>query len=143
MNIKEKILLVQLFLKDIRGNWGGNAEERALKAKSLCEEIANESSDNEYLILADNCDVYISSSKRWDDWDGRFFRQPFPMGYENMEVLHGLKSTYKDKTQEFKLVVEKYLTIPNLLFDDLAETINKAPEVAFNDEDDDWDDWDE
>ena len=50
MNVKEKILLVQLLLEDIRGNWGfafyggKDALHRALKAKSLCEEIAIERS---------------------------------------------------------------------------------------------------
>lgn len=123
MNTKEKILLVQLLLEDIRDNWGHglygrNAEDRALKAKSLCEEIAKETNNSEYLILSDNCEVYISSSKRWGDWDGRFFRQSFPMGYGNMNKLHGLKNTYKNKSKDFQSVAEEYLTSPEIAFSD-------------------------
>lgn len=126
MNAKEKILLVQLLLEDIRGNWGGggygrNAEDRALKAKTLCEEIAKETNNDEYLILADNCDVYISSSKKWGDWDGRFFRQQFPMGYDNMDELHNLKPTFMDKSEEFQSVSDEYLTNPDVRFDDWAD----------------------
>lgn len=122
MNTKEKILLVQLLLEDIRNNclcnYGSNPEDRALKAKSLCEEIAREINNDEYLILADNCDVYISSSKRWGDWDGRFFRQQFPMGYERMDKLHNLKPTYKNKSNDFKSVIKEYIASPELLFND-------------------------
>ena len=123
MNVKEKILLVQLLLEDIRGNWGHawgekTAEERALKAKSLCEEIANELNDDNYIALANSCDKYIESSEDWGDWDGRWFRTAFPEGYEGMENLHGLKPTYLDKADEFKLVAEEYLTYPENRFDD-------------------------
>lgn len=130
MNTKEKILLVQLLLEDIRGDWGSggdgggcgrDAEDRALKAKSLCGEIAKETNNWEYLILADSCDVYISSSKRWGDWDGRFFRQPFPMGYDNMDKLHNLKPTFMDKSDDFQSVSDEYLTNPDVRFDDWAD----------------------
>ena len=123
MNTKEKILLVQLLLEDIRGNWGHgcygrNAEDRALKAKSLCEEIAREINNDEYLILADYCNVYIKSSKDWGDWDGRFFRQPFPMGYERMDRLHGLKPTYNNKSKDFQSMAKEYITCPEFRFTD-------------------------
>lgn len=123
MDVKEKILLVQLLLEDIRGNWGygcygKDAEHRALKAKSLCEEIAIELNDNNYMTLADTCDNYIKSSYEWGDWDGRFFRAPFPKGYENMDDLHGLKSTYMDKTDEFRYIAIEYLTYSDYRFDD-------------------------
>ena len=129
MNVKEKILLVQLLLEDIRGNWGHgaygrNAEERAVKAKSLCEEIAKENNNSEFLILADFCDTYINSSKRWGDWDGRFFRQKFPMGYENMDNLHNLKFTYRNKSKDFQTTAKEYLTYPEFRFDDWEEVIN-------------------
>ncbi len=118
MNTKEKILLIQLLLEDIRGNWDYNAEERALKARSLCEEVASETNNMDFTLLADYCDTYINSSKRWDDWDGRFFRQPFPMGYEKMDKLHGLKPTFNNKSDEFKTVVKEYMTNPELRFGD-------------------------
>lgn len=123
MNTKEKMLMVQLLLTDIRCNWGNgwvgkSAEERALRAKSLCEEIANETNNDEFTLLADFCDTYINSSKRWGDWDGRFFRQPFPMGYEHMDKLHGLKATYNNKSNDFKSMAKEYITSPEFIFGD-------------------------
>ena len=123
MNTKEKILLIQLLLEDIRGNWGDNPEKRALKAKSLCEEAANETKNDEFALLADFCDTYIKTSKNWGDWDGRFFRQPFPMGYEKMDKLHNLKPTYNNKSNDFKSVAKEYITYPEFRFTDW-ESIN-------------------
>ena len=118
MNAKEKILLIQLLLEDIRGNWADNAEDRALKAKSLCEEVASETKNNEFMILAEFCDTYINTSKRWDDWDGRFFRQTFPMGYEKMDKLHNLKPTFNNKSKDFQTIAKEYITSPWLRFSD-------------------------
>lgn len=123
MNVKEKILLVQLLLEDIRGNWGywgvgKDVEERALKAQRLCEEIAIELCDDQYTLLAHSCAVYISSSKDCGDWDGRWFRDIFPYGYKNMDEQHGLKNTFCDKSHEFKAVAEEYLTYPENRFED-------------------------
>ena len=55
MDVTEKILLVQLLLEDIRGNWGWEKRNRAIKAKALCEEIANEMNDDNFKILANQC----------------------------------------------------------------------------------------
>ena len=123
MNTREKILMVQLLLTDIRCNWGcgwieKSAEDRALKAKALCEEIANEINNDEFNLLADFCDTYINSSKNWGDWDGRFFRNAFPMGYEKMDKLHNLKPTFNNKSKDFKSMAKEYITSPELIFDD-------------------------
>lgn len=125
MDVREKILLVQLLLEDIRGNWGWgwtgrNALDRATKAESLCVEIAKELNDDNYLTLADSCNGYIATYYDGDG-DGRWFRDNFPNGYENMDVLHGLKPTYKDKSDEFKSVAEEYLTYPDNRFEDWEE----------------------
>ena len=121
MDVKEKILLVQLLLEDIRGNWGwertGVFCSRVNKAKDLCEEIANELNDDNYFILAGSCGEYISLCEDGDD-DGRFFREEFPKGYENMDELHGLDFTYKDKSDDFKTIAKEYLTYPGHRFDD-------------------------
>lgn len=119
MNTNEKILLIQLILEDIRDDWSNKAEKRALKAKSLCEEIINTTNNVDFTLLADYCDTYINSSKRWDDWDGRFFRQPFPMGYEKMDKLHNLKPTYNNKSNDFKTVVKEYILHPESRFSDV------------------------
>ena len=118
MNTREKMLLVQLLLEDIRENCRRNAEGRALKAKSLCEEIASETKNDEFLILRDFCDTYIKSSKKWDDWDGRFFRQPFPMGYEKMDKIHNLKPTYNNRSKDFKAIAKEHITSPEFIFSD-------------------------
>ena len=118
MNTKEKILLIQILLEDIRGNWGDNPEKRALKAKVLCEEVANEIKNDEFTLLADFCDTYIKTSKRWSDWDGRFFRQPFPMGYERMDKFHNLKHSYKNRSKDFKSLAKEYITSPEIIFSD-------------------------
>lgn len=121
MNIKEKILLVQLFLEDIRGNWGwentrGEFCGRAIKARELCDVIAEESGNDDYHILGTRCNAYIASY--FCDGDGRYFREEFPYGYENMESLHGLKQTFLDKSEEFKALAKQYLTHPECRFED-------------------------
>jgi len=120
MNVKEKMLLVQLLLEDIRSDWNINPEGRALKAKSLCEVIAKETNNEDFSLLADFCDTYITTSKKWGDWDGRFFRQPFPMGYEKMDKLHGLKPTYDNRSKEFKKIADEYIIDVEFVFSDLA-----------------------
>lgn len=125
MEVKEKILLVQLLLLDIRGNWGWEnfgvgRFGRVNKAKELCKEISDELNDDRYLVLADSCDNYIKESLDGDN-DGRYFRQEFPYGYECMYDLHGLEITYMDKSDEFKSVVETFITYPDSCFDDLYE----------------------
>lgn len=121
MDVKEKILLIQLLLIDVRCNWGwentgNNVCSRVAKVRDLCEELANTLDDNRYLILARCCDEYISTF--YDDGDGRYFRNVFPYGYEDMDNLHGLESTFLDKSDEFKQVAEKYITYPDNRFDD-------------------------
>ena len=126
MNTKEKILLVQLLLEDIRNDDNYNAEKRASKAKSLCEEIASETTKNvDYMILADFCDTYIKTGKKFGDWDGRFFRNTFPMGCERMNKLHGLNLMIKNKSNDFQNVVKEYLLIPEDAFIDWFEWNNK------------------
>lgn len=126
MNVKEKILLVQLLLEDIRCNFGywwigRDALDRAIKARDLCEEIASELNDDNYLTLADSCNGYIRYY--YEDGDGRWFREEFPRGYENMDKLHGLKYTYMDKSDNFKSISEEYLTYPEHRFEDWQDRL--------------------
>lgn len=127
MNVKEKILLVQLLLEDIRGNWGwenaGGFCDRAEAARDLCEEIAKELKDDNFYILSGTCSEYISYSEDEGNYDGRFFRDVFPQGYEHMDVLHGLTTTFIDKSEDFKLVAKQYLTYPEHRFDDWEDYI--------------------
>lgn len=123
MTTKEKILLVQLILKDIRDNWSGgwfghDAEDRALKAKDLCKEISKETNNNDYLKLANACTSYVNGCRQSNNWDGKFFEKPFPRGYENMDSLHNLNHTYNDKSDDFQSIAEEYLTSLDESFED-------------------------
>ena len=121
MDIKEKILLVQLLLIDIRCNWGWEKDKgicsRAKKARDLCNDIANRLNDDRYLTLASRCDEYIRDCSNGYG-DGRYFRDTFPYGYEDMDNLHGLKTTFSDKSEEFKTIAKSYITYPDTRFDD-------------------------
>ena len=124
MNVREKILLVELLLRDIRSNWGwentrGEFCSRAVKARDLCDYIAEELGDDDYHILGTQCDSYIASY--FCDGDGRYFREKFPYGYENMEYLHGLENTFLDKSKEFRALAEQYLTYPEFRFSDWGD----------------------
>ena len=120
MTILEKILLIQLLLYDIRGNWGWENDKgicsRAIKARDLCEELAHELNDDRFMTLAGCCNHYIATY--FIDGDGRYFRAAFPHGYEYMEDLHNLTTTFLDKSDEFKVIAETYLTYPDTKFDD-------------------------
>lgn len=126
MNVKEKILLVQLLLEDIRGNWGWENDNgicsRAIKARDLCKELVSGLEDERFETLAGCCDDYIATY--FEDGDGRYFRDVFPYGYENMDILHSLTPTFLDKSDEFKMVAEEYLTYPEYKFDDWDDYIN-------------------
>lgn len=104
MTNEEKILLVELLLKDLRLNWADKTRERADKACSLCKELG-------FTKLAE----VISA---WDECDGRYFRYEYPEGYEGMGKLHSLEYTYQDKSDGFKYIVIGYLTYPDMLFTD-------------------------
>lgn len=117
MDIQEKILLVQLLLKDIRLNWGWEKRDRAAKAKELCEEINQKLNSLSFHNLAKTCEEYICCEEDGCN-DGRFFRAEFPDGYEGMDHLHGLTHTFADKSYNFKITAEEYLTYPEYLFDD-------------------------
>lgn len=123
MSITEKILLVQLLLIDIRCNWGwendGGICNRASKARKLCEELASELSDERFMTLASCCGEYITNY--FEDGDGRYFRDVFPYGYEDMDKLHDLDPTFLDKSDEFKSIAEAYITYPDTRFDDWGD----------------------
>lgn len=111
MTKDEKIYLIKCLLEDIRMNWATTTIPRATKAKELCEELGGE-----FLKLADTCNDYIRDS---DHMDGRFFRDEFPFGYENMEKLYNLTHTLYDKSEEFQSIVNELITYPEFAFDDV------------------------
>lgn len=107
---EEKILLLQLILEDIRGNWGWNLEERVDMAFDLASELGLEQHIR-YI------DIYKELCSEGDD-DGRFFRTAYEYGgYVGMEELHGLEPTIQDKSNWFKNQVF-ILTYPRYRLDD-------------------------
>lgn len=116
MNTEEIMLMVELLLRDIRGNWGWENEgNRATKAKELAESLAGKVYGMEMLSI--QIGKYMDSS----DKDGRFFRNEFPYGYEYMKAVHGLDSTIKDKSEDFIKTAKEYITYPNVVFEDWSE----------------------
>lgn len=111
MNREEKILLLQLILEDIRGNWGWELWERVSKAKELAEELELEKHIEH---INEFRDIYNYCGTR----DGRHFRTDCENGgYIGMDRLYNLNKTIKDKSDKFKLEVS-ILTYPEYRFDD-------------------------
>lgn len=109
MTEREKILLVELLLRDVRLNFADTVSPRVKFAKTLCMELGGD-----FEILSKDCDEFLADS----GCDGRYFRNDFPHGYECMEALHNLSNTYKDKSLEFQKYVKTYITCPDFIFSD-------------------------
>lgn len=108
MTQQEKGLLLEMILRDIRGNWGWQNGDRVGKARELATEL--------------NLDQVVSLIDAYDYEDGRHFREPFERGgYEGMEVIHGLPFTICDKSKEFQRESILYLTYPEYAFTDYEQ----------------------
>ena len=114
MSDDEKILLIKVLLLDIRGNWGDYPQRRANKAYELSKELYKSTKD-------ENWDKLCDCIAKYDGDDGRYFRSVFPNGYEGMEKLHKTSQTYKDKSTEFKKIVDEYITFPEYRFEDYED----------------------
>ena len=90
MSKDEKLLLLSLLMRDIRGAFpNGNKDPRLLKVLELSKEL--------------DLDILYNETKDWigDRYlDGRFFRD-CEMNYNEIDKMHNLKPTYKDKSKEF------------------------------------------
>lgn len=118
MDIKEKLLALQVILEDIRGNWGYDLEERLDIADTLVDSIMNEEEyKNDMKCLKKTIDIFRNGIEEGYA-DGREFRCEYPYGYEYMDEVHGLSKTYQDKSDEFKVYVS-CLTYPQNRFEDI------------------------
>lgn len=118
MIIEEKLLLIQLLLEDIRGNWSWeNKGKRDVLAMKLAMELKDKVKD---------MDKLVNTILGYNGNDGRYFRYPYPYGYEKMDKLHGLTRTIKDKSEEFRNLAMNYLTYPEFCFEDWQD-INNLP----------------
>lgn len=111
MNDDEKLLLLQLILEDIRGNWGHeNVDaERQPYALKLAKELSHIPGMPE---LTKTIEWYYTGE------DGRCFRGDYPHGYYNMESLHNLPKAIVGRSKEFQINSIKYLTYPDARFED-------------------------
>ena len=118
MTKEETILMIQLLLEDIRGNWGWEGPCRDIEASRLSESLIGEVDGMEELMLSILDYHNIDSGLK----DGRYFRDAYPYGYENMDQLHNLTKTFDDKSDEFKEIAIDFLTYPEYTFEDWDET---------------------
>ena len=117
MSREETILMIQLLLEDIRGNWGWEVLCRDIEASRLSESLIGEVEGMEELMLTIDNYHNIDLCEK----DGRYFRDTYPYGYENMEQLHNLTKTFDDKSDEFKEIAVDFLTYPEYAFEDWEE----------------------
>jgi hypothetical protein len=116
MTREENLLLLDVILQDIRGNWGWGLESRVNKALELAVEL--------------NLPQFVDSINEFKlmmlrgDADGRWFRSHYKNGgYEYMEEMHGLSYTIRDKSREFQRAAVGVLTYPEYRFDDWDDSL--------------------
>lgn len=105
MDQNEKILLLQLILEDIRGNWGWENVDRRAEALMLSRDLRDagvKDMDKLSLVIED----YQTGE------DGRCFRTEYPYGYKGMENLHGLSRVAEDRSKDLLIQVMRVLTYP-------------------------------
>lgn len=110
MSKEEKLLLLQLILEDIRGNWGWDLDIRVDEAETLATELG----------LEPHIDAISGFREHMEEgWaDGRYFRMSYKNGgYIDMDKLHNLEPTIIDKSNEFKERAT-VLTHPDFRFED-------------------------
>lgn len=77
MNYEEKLYLMIAIMKDLRGDWGYGAKDRAEKVIELSGELGME-------IVEKSAKDYIANCEESGDWDGRWFRDSWKNGgYED------------------------------------------------------------
>lgn len=117
MSIEEKLLALELILKDIRLNWSDDLEYRINAAEKISLDLLmNEKYNKDMECMLKSIRKFKKTV--YDVWcDGRYFRTNYPMGYKGMSCLHNLTYTYEDKSYKFKDVVD-CLTYPEYAFTD-------------------------
>ena len=117
MSIEEKLLALELILKDIRVNWSDDLDDRINTAEEISLDLLmNEKYNKDMELMLKSIREFKETID--DVWcDGRHFRTNYPKGYKGMSGLHGLDYSYEDKSDKFKEVVE-CLTYPEYAFTD-------------------------
>jgi hypothetical protein len=105
MEQDEKILLLQLILEDIRGNWAFEMADRRAEALMLSRDL-RDAGVKDMGKLSLHIEDYVTGE------DGRYFRMDYPNGYRGMEKLHGLTRIAEERSKEFLIQVLRVLTCP-------------------------------
>lgn len=110
MNRDEMIYAVYCLLYDIRLNWSEKVKERVEFAIKICHKLGGD-----FEVLAQECENFGEFG--YDEIDGRFFRDDFPYGYYGIEKLHNCSNNTNDKSIEFNMLVDEYITCPDCIFE--------------------------
>lgn len=107
MSRDEMIYAVYCLLYDIRLNWSEKVKERVELAIKICHRLGGE-----FNILAEECKKFGNGKFV----DGRFFRADFPYGYYGIEKLHNCSNDINDRSIDFNMFVDEYITCPDFIF---------------------------
>ena len=117
MFIEEKVLLIELLMKDLTYNWTYNPKRRIHKAIELCLDIDRPN----FNILAATLSSYATGLDNFtaDEKYNYFKDHNFPYGYQHMTHIHKLPYTFTYKSPDFKRHALHYLINPHMFFTDL------------------------
>ena len=110
MSRDEMIYAVHCLLYDIRLNWSEKVKERVELAIKICRKLGGD-----FEVLAQECENFGEFG--YDEIDGRFFRDDFPYGYYGIEKLHNCSNDINDRSIEFNMFVDEYITCPDYIFE--------------------------
>ena len=142
MDIKEKIILIDCLLRDIRADWSSRLKLRASLAALLCKEVSDfykERSLNhlepaysapvsiwkDFFTLGNRCIEFIDC--HYDD--GRYFREEFPYGYEGLSGFYDIPISFVERSDEFKWYAYRFLNYPKQRFDDFVDKEESEEEI--------------
>ena len=124
MTNEEKILLIELTLRDIRNNWYALVTRRIELVKKLCEELCSEgiTEFEEFDRLYDCCEDAINEVL-YEKFDGRYFRDDFPYGYEGIDEIHKFQKPYifSERSTDFQKLAKEFLTCIDIYFEDFKD----------------------
>lgn len=117
MYIEEKVLLIELLMKDLTLNCTYYPRKRIYKAIELCLDIDRPA----FNILAATLGSYATGLDNFtaDEKYNYFKDYDFPYGYKHMKHIYKLPYTFRDKSPDFKLHALHYLMNSHLFFTDL------------------------
>lgn len=118
MDNNEKLLALQVILMDTRANNKRYIDKNIKAAKILANELQKEKAyEKDMTIMLDRISQFENNFDL-NKLDNKYFRLPYPKGYEDMEKIHNLKKTYEDKSRDFKCFINHSLEFPERIFRD-------------------------